>query len=125
MDTLGYYSLIQYCPNPLRMEAVNVGVVLFVAEPLFVKARVSANNKRVIRFFGRSFSNVWINAAKASIKERLKTIVDENGDRNQRYEDFKKFIATRNNELTLTFPKAIIVKNTKKSLDSLFKELVE
>ena len=29
----GFYSVVQYCPDPFRAEAVNVGLVLLCAEP--------------------------------------------------------------------------------------------
>ena len=47
----GYYSLIQYCPDRSRLEAANVGVVLFVPDRSFFKARISPNNEHVRRFF--------------------------------------------------------------------------
>ena len=48
----GYYSLIQYCPDLSRLEAVNVGVVLFCPEPRFIEARTSAGNDKPRRLFG-------------------------------------------------------------------------
>ena len=33
----GYYSLIQYCPDLGRLEAANVGVLLFCPERGFLK----------------------------------------------------------------------------------------
>ena len=32
----GYYSLIQFCPEPSRAEAVNLGVLLFCPEAGFI-----------------------------------------------------------------------------------------
>jgi len=32
MENNGYYSLIQYVPNPNRLEAVNVGIMMVVPE---------------------------------------------------------------------------------------------
>jgi len=37
--TKGYYSIIQYCPDPSRLEAVNIGVALFCPELRFLRAR--------------------------------------------------------------------------------------
>ena len=36
----GCYSLIQYCPDLGRLEAANVGVLLFCPEPHFLKAQL-------------------------------------------------------------------------------------
>ncbi len=45
----GYYSLIQFCPNPSRAEAVNLGVLLFCPEAGFIGARTSATNQRAAK----------------------------------------------------------------------------
>jgi hypothetical protein len=121
MQTIGYYSLVQYCPNPLRLEAANIGLVLFVPEAQFVQARINTNNDRVRRFFGRdSFHNDWLKVAKNSIKERVEKI----GGNFQTLEDFKKFIDTRINELLLTPPKPVKIDDPEEKLDALYKELV-
>ena len=45
----GYYSLIQFYPNPSRLEAVNVGVVLFSPDAQFIAARMGRSNDRPAR----------------------------------------------------------------------------
>ena len=37
--TTGYYSVIQYCPDRSRLEAANVGVLLFVPAGGYLRAR--------------------------------------------------------------------------------------
>ena len=121
MQTIGYYSLIQYCPNPLRLESVNIGLVLFVPEAQFLQTRVNTNSDRVRKFFGReSFNNDWLIAAKKSIKQRVKII----GSNLQTAEDFKKFTDTRINEILLTPPKPVKIDDPEKKLDALYEELV-
>src|SRR5438270_13906920 len=68
----GYYSLIQYCPDLGRLEAANVGVLLFCPERQFLKARTSGNNSRIIHFFG-SEGHDWVrlNAFKRGLEDRL------------------------------------------------------
>ena len=49
----GYYSLVQFCPNPARAEAVNVGVILFCPEAGFLAARTSAGARAAAKLVGR------------------------------------------------------------------------
>ncbi|HWB02533.1 MAG TPA: DUF3037 domain-containing protein [Verrucomicrobiales bacterium] len=51
--TTGYYSLIQYCPDRRRMEAANIGVLLFCPAPHCLIARLPPNNDRFVTFSGR------------------------------------------------------------------------
>lgn len=117
----GYYSLIQYCPNLSRMEAVNVGVVLFCPEAGFIEARTTAGNDKPCRMFRRENVNLDnLNAAKKAIEERFKT------DRQAFKEvgDLERFANTRANELLLTAPRPVKVFEPERELDGLFKELV-
>lgn len=122
MQTIGYYSLIQYCPNLWRMEAVNIGVILFVPEHGFMKARVKKNNDRIKKIFGPdSFDNKWLNAAKESMQERVNLCAADF----RSLKDFQKFVDTRMNEILLTNPNPIKVDDPRQTLDSLFDELVD
>ena len=49
----GYYSLVQFCPDYSRLEAVNVGLVLFCEPLAFLGVRLVESNKRVARVFGK------------------------------------------------------------------------
>jgi hypothetical protein len=46
----GYYSVMQYCPDPSRAQAANVGVVLLTEQP-GIGVRTSQTFARVKRFF--------------------------------------------------------------------------
>jgi len=39
--TNGYYSLVQYCPDPSRVEAANVGAILFCPTLPYLDVRMS------------------------------------------------------------------------------------
>ena len=119
--TKGYYSLIQYCPDLARLEAVNVGVLLFRSEPHFIGARTSSSNQRIRRFFGSEDCD-WeqINALKAAVEERL----EAEGEQFRTLEDLERFIATRGNEIQLTPPRPVKVFNPEQDLDLLFRRLV-
>jgi hypothetical protein len=117
----GYYSLIQYCPDPSRAEGANVGVLLFCPELKFIEARTAAGNDRVRRFFGRtSFDPDRLRAAKRAMEYRLR----KEQENFQTLDDLNHFIETRANDLTLTPPRPMKVSDPKAELQGLFKELV-
>ena len=43
----GFYSVVQYCPDRFRAEAVNVGLVLLCLDPHAVRVRMTGNHERV------------------------------------------------------------------------------
>lgn len=117
----GYYCIVQYCPDASRLEAANVGVLLFCPERRFIEGIVASGNDRIRRFFG-SEDNDWdqINAVKASIVDRLE--VEQ--DRFRTLEDLQRFIDSRANEMQITPPRPMKVTNPDEDLRGLFDELV-
>ena len=117
----GFYSLIQYCPDLSRLEAANVGVVLFCPEPHFIRARTTDSVQRIRRFFG-SADRDWeqIREAKTAIEERLEV----EGEHFRTLQDLQHFIETRGNEIQLTPPRPVKVFNPERDLESLFRSLV-
>jgi hypothetical protein len=119
--TRGYYSLIQYCPDLSRLEAVNVGVALFCPEPHFLGARTTTSVQRIRRFFG-SQDHDWeqVRAAIGSVEERF----EAEGARFRTLEELERFIATRGNEVQLTPPRPVKVFDPAQDLELLFERLV-
>lgn len=117
----GYYSLIQYCPDRSRLEAANIGVLLFCPARLFLQARTVRGNKRIQKFFGKE-GHDWdrIDSFKLGLEERLAA---ENGNITT-LEDLKRFIALRANELQISSPRPMRVEDPKRDLEALFHELV-
>jgi hypothetical protein len=117
----GYYFLIQYCPDASRMEAANVGVVLFCPEPFFLKARTAKGNDRIRQFF-RPTNPDWIqiNTIKYSIERRLTVDRDQFRD----LASLERFAATRANAMRLTPPRTVAVEDPDAELDRLFDQLV-
>jgi hypothetical protein len=117
----GYYALIQYCPDLSRLEAANIGVVLFCPERGFLRAKIAQGNDRIRRFFG-SQDNDWtqINAIKDAIVNRLE--VTRKDFKN--LDDLTTFISTRANEVQLTAPRPMKVSQPENDLEELFEELV-
>jgi Protein of unknown function (DUF3037) len=117
----GYYSIIQYCPDLGRLEAANIGVLLFCPEKHFLKAITTPNNSRIIRFFG-SEGRDWIriNEFKKGLEDR---IAIEALSINT-LDDLQRFIDSRANLLQITPPRPMRVNEPNKDLEDLFTELV-
>jgi hypothetical protein len=104
--TRGYYSLIQFCPDPARLEAANVGVVLFCPDLGFIKAKTARGNDRLRRFFrAESFDRRRVDAAKRAIVDRLNV----EAERFKTPDDLRGFIDTRANDIVLTAPRPMRV----------------
>lgn len=117
----GYYSLVQYCPDASRAEVANIGVLLFVPEAQFIKVRLSDNNKRIKRFFGKdSFNPRMISAAGDALVAQL-TVEKEAFEVAA---DLQNFIASQANEVVLTEARAITVEQPHADLEALYQELV-
>ena len=119
--TEGYYCLIQYCPDLSRLEAANIGVLLFCPDRLFLQARTARDNRRIRHFFGRE-GHDWsqINSFKVGIEERLE-VEQENV---HTVEDLQHFIQLRANQIQITAPRPMRVENPSQDLDQLFRDLV-
>lgn len=119
--TKGYYSIIQYCPDLGRVEAANVGVLLYCPERGFLRAITSANNSRIIHFFG-SEGHDWkrINALKKGLEQRL---TKESGEI-KNVDDLRQFIAMRANQLQITPPNPMKVHDPEKDLRELYEQIL-
>ena len=49
-----FYSVVQYCPDRFRAEAVNVGLVLLCIEPHGLRVRMGVKHNRVRKLFAVS-----------------------------------------------------------------------
>jgi len=116
----GYYSIIQYCPDLSRMEAANIGVVLFCPEPCFLGTRTSPDDQRIRRFFGAEGVD-WdhVEFAKQAILSRLSDPAEFRTIR-----DLEHFAATRANEIQMTAPRPCKVFEPEAELDQLYEQLV-
>jgi len=119
--TRGYYCIIQYCPDLGRLEAANIGVLLFCPDRDFLKARTSSDNARIRHFFGDEPHDwIRINSYKLGIEERLE--MEHNEIRT--LEALEDFIARRANLIQISPPRPMKVRDPEKDLDQLFQDLV-
>ena len=117
----GHYSLIQYCPDPARMEAVNVGVLLFCPELQFLSVVVSRDNRRVQQFFGRKGLDCQqLDLFKRGIEQR----VGRESLKIHGLDDLQRFIDSRANLIRITDPIPMRVTDPKTDLATLFGTLV-
>lgn len=123
--TKGYYSILQYVPDPERAEGVNIGLILFCPEKGFLKIQTTASNDRVRKLLGKqraSTANLSrLDAFKTAFAER----VGLEAGRMQSREDFQAFVNTRANQLRLTDPRPVKVTDPEAELSKLFSLLVD
>jgi hypothetical protein len=117
-----YYSLVQYCPDRFRAEAVNVGLVLFAVDQKSICARFTENHARVRKMFGISGRALKsLKLAKRSMENRI----NASGSDINSVEDLRSFIATRANDLRLIEPRLVKVSDFELEFERLYLELVE
>ena len=118
--TRGYYSIIQFCPDPSRLEAVNIGVALFCPDLGFLRARFGRRKTAVRRMFGKQDWE-FMAAQRVSLEARFGRGEEEF----KGLEDFESFVAKRASAFRLTTPRPVKVEDRpEKELHSLFVRLV-
>lgn len=115
----GYYSLIQYCPDPSRLEVVNVGVLLFCPSLEFLGAKIARGNTKIRKAFGNQDWSL-VNAQKHAIKERIEIARQQF----QGLEDLQEYAARRANNIVISVPRPMKVFDAAEDLENLFERLV-
>jgi hypothetical protein len=117
----GYYSIVQYCPDLARRETVNIGVVLLVPERGFLQTRMVADNERVRHFFGTTGDDA---KRLSDFKKSFTARIEAEHSRVTTLESFQRFIDTRGNQIQLTEPAFVKVRECPRTIDQLFEQLV-
>ncbi|MEQ8790698.1 MAG: DUF3037 domain-containing protein [Pirellulaceae bacterium] len=117
----GWFSIVQFCPDPNRLEAANIGVLLFCPSLDFLKVRMASDNRRITKFFGsKDFDLAMVNSFKRGLEERLRReqvrVLD--------CEQLVDFVDRRANQIRISPPRSIRVTETERQLDELFAQLV-
>jgi hypothetical protein len=118
-STRGYYSIIQYCPDPSRLEAVNIGVALFCPEVRFLRALFGRRRTRVHQLFGKQDWE-FVALQQSAIEARLA----REQESFERLEDLETYVSRRANALTMTSPRPVKVENPELELKHLLHRLV-
>lgn len=118
----GYYSLVQFCPDPARAEVVNLGVLLFSPEHQFLEVSMSKTVRRVKSVFPQiEYDTDQIKTIISWLKKRLEVERARIRDKN----DLNYFFQTRINDIRITEPRSIMVGAPIAKLRELYSELVE
>jgi hypothetical protein len=117
----GHYSIVQYCPDLARRETVNIGVVLLVPERAFLQTRMAADNERVRHFFGTKGNDAKL---LSDFKKSFSARIEAEHGRVTTLETLQKFIDTRGNQIQLTDPAFVKVRESHETIDQLFEQLV-
>jgi hypothetical protein len=113
----GYYSLIQFSPDPSRLEAVNIGVVVYSSNEGKLSLQISRSNRRIRKFFG---DQDWrfLKSAKAAIANQLR-----NGYFRS-VEDLEAYIAKRANAIQLSTLRPMRISDIQQDVMDLYERLV-
>ncbi len=117
MKNTGFYSVVQFCPDLVRGEVVNIGVI--VGSPgLGMHARMAERNEYVKHMFGvNAYDDTRLSFAKTGLVERLKEVEPT-------MEAVSEFISQESGQLMPTPPRPMIVKNLVDDSLTLFMRLV-
>jgi hypothetical protein len=118
----GFYSVVQYCPDRFRAEAVNVGLVLLCIDPHAVRVEMTSNHDRVRRLF--AIGKPDLKNLKVST-QGLTSRIENSADELRTSEDLAAFAASRANDLRLTEPRLAKLDNIEDDFERLFAQLVE
>jgi hypothetical protein len=116
-----FYSIVQYCPDRFRAEAVNMGLVLLCLDPHIVRVRMTDKLNRVRKFFSITKPDqVNLKVSMQSLTSRI------NLSRNElrTLEDLSAFASSRANDLRLTEPRLAKVGDIDTDFERLFADLV-
>lgn len=117
----GWFSIVQFCPDPNRLESANIGVLLFCPALEFLDVRMTSDNHRITKFFGPLKSDRQIvDSFKKGLVERVQKEKEQIFD----HEQLLDFVDRRANQIRISPPRSIRVTEPKKQLDHLFAELV-
>lgn len=118
----GFYSLVQYCPNRFRAEAVNVGLVLLRQEPHAVRVRMTTRYDRLRKLF--EVTRPQLKDLKLTLCG-LKSRIENSTGEFRTSEELAAFAASRANDLRLTEPRLAKLADIEQDFDRLFSELVD
>jgi len=118
----GFYSLVQYCPNRFRAEAVNVGLVLLCVEPHAVRVRMTDRFDRVRKLFAIEKSELKdVKFSMESLRSRIESSVEQFVSADY----LLSFAAARANDIRMTEPRLTKLTDIDQDFDRLYTDLVD
>lgn len=116
----GFFSIIQFSPDPARNEAINIGILLAIPELNFLEVKITENLTRVKSVLVTKNGSDFIRTAISAFSD----IVIRWKDKLLNTGELEKFIKTRAHEVRLTPLRNIKIENPGNDLEILFKQLV-
>jgi hypothetical protein len=113
----GHYSLIQFCPDPSRLEGVNIGVLLYSSGERILRVKLNPYNHKIRKFFGNQDWN-FVNRAKASVENQLQT------QQFQTASELDEYISKRANVICLTPLRPMRIADIQADVKLLYDRLV-
>jgi Protein of unknown function (DUF3037) len=114
----GYYSLIQFCPDPSRLEGINIGVLVYSPESARLVFRLTQSNQRIRKVFGQQDWN-FIDRVRESVQSRLRS------EKFETVSDLEGYIAKRANVVQLTPVRPLKIGDIDQEISALYRRLVE
>jgi len=115
----GKYALIQFCPVPERLEALNIGLLVLVEEQGFIGIRFARGSRRVEKLFGKQ-PKAYLDAIKASFENRIFLELSKAPDGSS----LPEFARKRANDLRLSALQPVVIDDPERDFERLFQELV-
>lgn len=115
----GFYSVLQYSPEPARMEYVNIGVLLFCHARQFIDVKFSSSPRRVEKLFGKINHSHFKNQLEA-FSGRIKREFRDNIE----FALIERFSKLRAQQIRMNQILPVPVAEPRSELERLFKELV-
>jgi hypothetical protein len=120
--TQGYYSLIQYCPDWLRLEVCNVGVLLFCPELQYLDVAMTQTTSRIRSIFGAEHNIDYVRSFKDVFARRIR----REKENILNLEALCGFVASRANNFRITEPRSMAVYDTPdQELQRLFRKVFD
>ena len=123
-----YYSIIRFIPNPVREEALNLGVILVGRDVQFADYRMLARTKTRMRLLAPRFDVRLIE----SFEDDLRSLVGRRGfqlrlegsSTSLALTGLRQISETHANQLQFTPPRTYLASEPEAALDDLFEEFV-
>lgn len=114
----GYYSLIQFCPDPSRLEGINIGVLVYSSETGKLEFRLTQSNQRIRKVFGQQDWN-FLDRVRESVQSRLQL------EKFETVADLESYISKRANVVQLTPLRSLKIGEIEQDASALYQRLVE
>lgn len=117
-----FYSVIQFCPDAARHEAVNVGVVLFDTKTGYVGVKFTQTLDRIQKFFGKGI----LDAGRLKVMgESVQLLAKREKELFKSPDSFRTLIERQTNEMRFTQPRKIALGHPQNVLEGVYLRLVE